>query len=82
MKDLAGAYRNAELDVTWTMAVQDSGLVVTMARGRTARLTPVYRDGFTLEGSNLLFERDRRGRVTALLLTPGRSRFIRFDRVR
>lgn len=82
MTDLAGTYRNAELDVTWTMAVQDSGLVVTMARGRTARLTPVYRDGFTLEGSNLRFERDRRGRVTALLLTPGRSRFIRFDRAR
>ena len=43
---------------------------------------PAFKDGYTAEGNTVELSRDGRGRVTALLVTPGRSRNIRFERVR
>jgi CubicO group peptidase (beta-lactamase class C family) len=78
---LAGRYQSAELGVTWTVALRDTALVATVADGRAIPLVPVFENGFTAQGMVVEFARDGR-RVTGLLLTPGRSRNIRFDRLR
>ncbi|HEX9892399.1 MAG TPA: serine hydrolase domain-containing protein [Gemmatimonadales bacterium] len=77
---LTGQYRSPELGVTWTIALKDTALIATAVQGREVKLMPAFQDGFTLEGSTVEFVRDGRGRVVALLLTPGRSRNLRFER--
>jgi hypothetical protein len=62
------------------VVVKDSGLVARVARDREVRLQPAFADGFLAEGQTLEFVREGR-KVTAILVTPGRSRNIRFDRV-
>ena len=82
LAEVAGRYHSPELGVTWTVALKDTSLVATVAGGRQVTWQPAFKDGFTAEGSTVELSRDARGRVTALLVTPGRSRNIRFDRVR
>jgi hypothetical protein len=67
--------------VSWTIAIRGSDLVATMVRDREVTLRPLFRDGFSADGAIVEFQRDPRGRVEALLVTPGRSRNIRFERV-
>jgi hypothetical protein len=80
--EAAGRYYSPELGVTWTVAVKDSMLVATVVNGRQVTWQPAFKDGFTGDGSTIELTRDGRGRVVALLVTPGRSRNIRFDRAR
>ena len=74
----AGRYRSGELGVLWTVAASDTGLVATVVRGRAVPLKPVSKDNYTADGMAVKFARDGKGKVTALLVTPGRSRNIRF----
>jgi len=78
---ISGRYRSAELGVEWTVVTQGAGLSVRASTGEERELVAVYKDGFTLDGSTVAVDRDPRGRVRALLVTPERSRNIRFDRV-
>ena len=58
-------------------------LVMRQLRIGEARLTPTDRDAFrTARGFNLEFERDRHGDVIAVYADAGRSRDVRFERVR
>lgn len=76
----AGQYRSPELGVVWTVAVKDSGLIATVIRGREVSLKAVSHDKYTADGMAVSFARDAKGKVNALLVTPGRSRNIRFVR--
>jgi hypothetical protein len=58
-------------------------LVMRQLRIGEARLTPTDRDAFrTARGFSLEFERDRHGDVIAVYADAGRSRDVRFERVR
>jgi CubicO group peptidase (beta-lactamase class C family) len=82
LSELAGRYRSTELDVEWTLAVVgDSSLSLSRRRTPDQRLTPTYADGFTGGAGDIRFTRDQSGRVTGFLLTSGRIRHIRFDRI-
>lgn len=82
LSELAGRYRSPELDVDWTIAVVgDSSLSLLRRRTPDQRLTPVYADGFTSGAGNIRFTRDQSGHVTGFLLTSGRIRHVRFDRM-
>lgn len=76
----AGSYRSPELEVVWKVALQDSGLVATVVKGRQVPLKPVAKDRYTAEGMEVAFARDAKGKVNGLRVTPGRSRNIRFNR--
>ena len=78
----AGDYRSPELDTRIRLSVVRDTL--RLERGWEAeKLVPIYRDGFLFPGSGELvrFERDRRGRITGLVLYAGRVRHLRFARV-
>jgi len=74
----AGRYWSPELGIAWTVAVKADTLVATMVRAHEARLKAVSKDSYTADGMEVNFARDSKGKVNALLVTPGRSRNIRF----
>ena len=76
----AGKYQSAELGVTWTVAQKGEGLVATVVRGREVPMKAVAKDNYTVDNMQVKFSRDAKGKVNALLLTPGRSRNIRFTK--
>jgi CubicO group peptidase (beta-lactamase class C family) len=73
----AGAYRSEELDVTYTVAVRDSGLVM-----QSSTLHPVFKDGFVGDYlGTVRFCRDPRGAVAGFTLNRQAARGVRFARV-
>jgi CubicO group peptidase (beta-lactamase class C family) len=78
----AGVYRNAEIDATYVVTIDDAVLRVRLRPGRTVPLTAAYRDGFeSAELGDLFFTRDTKGRVTALHVANGRMWDLMFERV-
>ena len=78
----AGEYRSPELGVTLRLAVRGDTLRLEQGWQDAIPLRPLYQDGFYAGGAGLVrFERDRRGRVSGLVLWAGRVRHLRFERV-
>ena len=79
----AGSYYSDELDVRYDLTLEDSTLVVHHRKLDDPRLTPAFRDAFTLEsGATVQFTRDRSDKVTGFAISDGRVRGVRFDRVK
>ena len=79
--DYAGEYYSAEADASVSM-LNESGAVIMFARpSNRAPLRPIYADGFTGLGSFIKFTR-KNGKVDGFLVTSGRVRNLRFDRVK
>jgi CubicO group peptidase (beta-lactamase class C family) len=68
---IAGAYRSEEVGVTFTVGFAGDTLTVSPRAGDVAKFRPAYRDGFVGQGV-VWFERDARGRVTALHYSQSR----------
>jgi len=79
-----GDYYSPELRTTYSIVVEDGGLVAKHQRHPDSKLVAAEPDKFSGTQwwfSNLAFQRDDRGDVTGFLLTGGRVRNLRFDRV-
>ena len=78
LPSFAGEYRSDELDVTYTVAIRDSSLVV-----QSSTLYPVSRDAFVGDYMGTVrFLRDGRGAVTAFTLNRNTARGVRFERLK
>ncbi len=78
----AGRYRSEELDVEWTLTVNaNGGAVLARRRFPDTPARPVYLDAFAANVGLMRFTRDAGGVVTGFLLTSGRIRNVRFERV-
>jgi CubicO group peptidase (beta-lactamase class C family) len=81
-----GRYFSEELETFYDISVKDGKLIVTHRRLDAAPLLPGVKDTFTATGGagnvTLVFERDRNGQVIAFYAGNGRSRDIRFGRIR
>lgn len=78
LPSFAGKYRSDELDVTYTVAVRDSTLVV-----QSSTLHPVSKDAFVGHYMGVVrFSRNARGSITAFTLNRINARGIRFDRLK
>jgi len=74
----AGEYRSEELDVTYTVAMRDSSIVV-----QSSALSPVYKDAFVGDYVGMVrFLRDARGTVAGFTLNRSGARGVRFERVK
>lgn len=86
LKPYTGRYYSTELDTTYTVYVDDGVLKATNLRSANPlRLQPLYRDAFQAGSwmfSHLAFERRGASKAHALLLTNGRARNVRFERVK
>jgi CubicO group peptidase (beta-lactamase class C family) len=81
-----GRYFSEELETFYEIKVKDGKLVATHRRMEAATLQPGVKESFTGTGAaanvTFAFERDRSGQVIAFYAGNGRSRDIRFGRVR
>jgi CubicO group peptidase (beta-lactamase class C family) len=78
--DYAGRFRSPELDVAYTVRVQGSRLLLDIPPESPMALSPLYPDGFLVEGRTVRFLRDGAGKVTGFRVFAGRVRNVRFDR--
>ncbi len=77
LASFAGDYRSEELDVTYTVAMRDSSLVL-----QTSTLSPVSKDAFVGDYMGVVrFFRDPRGTVAGFTLNRQAARGVRFERV-
>jgi CubicO group peptidase (beta-lactamase class C family) len=78
LESFAGVYRSDELDVTYTVAVRDSKVVV-----ESSTLLPVFKDAFVGDYvGTVRFFRDPRGAVPGFTLSRNSARGVRFERVK
>jgi CubicO group peptidase (beta-lactamase class C family) len=80
--DFEGRYFSEEIETFYTITLETDTLVVSHTRLDDANLDPGERDTFSGGGFTFSFERDRNGRVIGFYLANGRTRDVRFERVR
>jgi hypothetical protein len=81
----AGDYYSPELGTTYSIVVEDGGLIAAHRRHPAAELTATEPDTFAGSHwwfSGVAFERGDQGDVTGFLLTGGRVRNLRFEKVK
>jgi CubicO group peptidase (beta-lactamase class C family) len=77
-----GRYFSEEIETFYTLTVEEDQLVMHHIRLDDAEMEPGERDMFSGGGFTFSFERDRNGRVVAFYLANGRTRNVRFERIR
>ena len=80
--DYAGRYFSDEVETFYDIVLEDGELVMKQRRLDDATLVPGRRDTFSGGGFSFRFERDRNDQVIGFYLSSGRTRDVRFGRVR
>jgi hypothetical protein len=83
LPEYAGTYYSPELDIAVTIGSADSRVVATHGGLDSAALKPVGNDHFVGDlpyVNDVMFERNKDGRVMAMLITLARSKNLRFER--
>ncbi len=78
LAEFSGEYYSAELDASWELSIREGQLYIE--DGPEQPLQPTVKDEFTLAGMTLMFERDRRGDISAIVADAGRVRGLRLIR--
>jgi CubicO group peptidase (beta-lactamase class C family) len=86
LAEFEGAYHALELDVTWQVRADATGLRAEIRGRELAQLTPTSPDAFVatsgiLSGSSLRFQRDPNGQLIGFTVQAGRVRNVAFTRV-
>lgn len=79
--EYAGSFYSEEADAAASILVENGKLVLFERPSDKIPLSPIYADGFNADGSYVKFVRDSDGHVNGFLVTSGRARNVRFDRV-
>jgi len=83
LADFEGRFFSEEIETFYTLAVEDGELVMRHRRLDETKLTPGEKpDTFSGGNLNFAFERDRNGQVIGFYVANGRTRDVRFARVR
>jgi hypothetical protein len=83
-EDFTGDYYSEELDVRYTISVENDGLVVINKRHGTSKLTPAWEDNFRGDWwfmRSAEFNRDKNGCVEGCIVTQWQSRIHQFIKV-
>jgi hypothetical protein len=83
LRAFAGKYASEELEVTYTVTLRDSDLVIRIPGRSDVVLGPIYVDAFHGAVVNVVkFSRDASGGVAGFTVNTGGVRGLRFDRVK
>ncbi len=82
LQQFVGRYFSEELETFYTIALERDTLVVRNRRLDDAKLAAGETDKFSGGGLNFSFERDRNQRVIGFYAANGRTRDVRFERIR
>jgi CubicO group peptidase (beta-lactamase class C family) len=77
-----GRFFSHELEVFYTVKLEEEALVLNQKRSEPRTLIPGEEDVFNGGGFEVSFERDRNHQVIAFYLSNGRTRDVRFERVK
>ena len=80
----AGDYYSEELGTTYTFAVQGGKLIAQHRRNEDTALTPIEQDKFAGDRwylRSILFTRDKNKKIVGFLLSGGRVRNLRFNKL-
>jgi hypothetical protein len=81
LRAYAGSYWSEELDFPLDVVVDSGRVVVKQRPNQRLALRPLYRDAFSAAGAgNIIFTRDRAGRIDGFGVWAGRVRNLRFTR--
>lgn len=81
LAEFAATYYAEELDVEYRITADSAGLGIGLRGRQLTHVTPTFAEAFSGDqGENLLFTRDRKGRVTGFTVQAGRVRNITFAR--
>jgi CubicO group peptidase (beta-lactamase class C family) len=81
IQQYAGTYRSEETESGLSVVVKEDKLSVKIKPTMEFVLTPTYKDGFTSPGGTIYFERDKRGKITAMKISVGRARNVVFKKM-
>jgi hypothetical protein len=81
LREYEGRYSSNEAEVDFVLRVEKDTLLLTARPSTRITMRPIYRDGFAALGSTMRFTRGTNGRIDGFLVSSGRARRIRFDRV-
>jgi CubicO group peptidase (beta-lactamase class C family) len=82
LREFEGRYFSEELETFYTVVLEEGELVVRHRRRDDATLTAGTEDTFSGGGLTYSFERDRNAVVIGFYVANGRTRDVRFERVR
>lgn len=83
LREFEGRYFSRELETFYTLEIEDGELRMRQRRMEDGPLDPgEEEDTFSKDGLQFSFERDRNGKIIGLYVSYGRSRDVRFERVR
>jgi len=82
LQAFTGRFFSDEIETFYTINLDEDHLVLEQRRMDDADLTPGEEDEFSAGGFQISFERDRNEQVVAFYLSNGRTRDVRFQRVR
>jgi CubicO group peptidase (beta-lactamase class C family) len=82
LEAFTGRFFSQELEIFYTVKLEEEELVLEQRRSEAGNLTPGEVDMFNGGGFEVSFERDRNDEVIAFYLSNGRSRDVRFQRVK
>jgi CubicO group peptidase (beta-lactamase class C family) len=75
-----GTYHSPELDVTYTLVLDNDTLTLRRRKFKDRPLHPTIADTFTDDYYHYAFARDAERQVTGFTISTGRIRHLRFDR--
>jgi hypothetical protein len=81
LQTYAGNYYSDELDITYTLDVENNNLVLKL-RETSSILTAYSTDNFGWGRRRLEFKRDRRKRITGFILQAGRVKNLMFQKIK
>ncbi len=77
LQEYMGIYFSDEAQSKIKILLKDGKLMIAQ-RGNQFTLSPVYKDGFSLPGGDLYFERDTKGNIIKLFISYTRARKVEF----
>jgi CubicO group peptidase (beta-lactamase class C family) len=80
LAEIAGSYRSAELGATWTVRQKGAVAILSGRAVGESTLTAAFKDGYSADGSFVMFTRGSDGRINGFNLTASRMKRIRFER--
>lgn len=75
-----GEYYSAEAQATCFVKLKNGKPVLLQKPATEIALIPTFKDGFDMPGGNIVFERDKKNRITGFLYSTGRARNVSFTR--
>lgn len=75
---LAGDYYSAEAEATYTVEIKNNEVWLRIKPFAAEKTEPSFKDGFYLYGTLYEFQRDKKGKVTGLLVSTSRAERILF----